>query len=293
MERVGASQRLRANAAGGGATPGAPAPSAPSAMGRRPLPRGLARVVWRQAADIVARLLRADGARRGGASVKSLTLRDGIAAKKATHAVVCECLKHVPLLREVLDDARVPLTEDAEEDGDDEEEEEEEEEERRRARGGGADATSSRDADADDERTRRRGVPRSAAYVLTYELLFGAGLPDDAEEEEEEATRRRRPPDVVADVVAARATLIAGYRDALTRSLRTRLRRAKASSVEAYLRALPGGDLVASVSTHSRHARVNVLKISVADAMKRLSRLSPAWGAFEYHAGPRTTALAS
>ena len=90
MERVGASQRLRANAAGGGATPGAPAPSAPSAMGRRPLPRGLARVVWRQAADIVARLLRADGARRGGASVKSLTLRDGIAAKKATHAVVCD-----------------------------------------------------------------------------------------------------------------------------------------------------------------------------------------------------------
>jgi putative methyltransferase len=262
-------------------------------MGRRPLPRGLARVVWRQAADIVARLLRADGARRGGASVKSLTLRDEIAAKKATHAVVCECLKHVPLLREVLDDARVPLTEDAEEDGDEEEEEEEEEEERRRARGGGADATSSRDADADDERTRRRGVPRSAAYVLTYELLFGAGLPDDAEEEEEEATRRRRPPDVVADVVAARATLIAGYRDALTRSLRTRLRRAKASSVEAYLRALPGGDLVASVPTHSRHARVNVLKISVADAMKRLSRLSPALGAFEYHAGPRTTALAS
>jgi hypothetical protein len=63
--------------------------------------------------------------------------------------------------------------------------------------------------------------------------------------------------------------------------------------VEAYLRALPGGDLVASVSTHSRHARVNVLKISVADAMKRLSRLSPALGAFEYHAGPRTTALAS
>jgi hypothetical protein len=185
------------------------------------------------------------------------------------------------------------LTEDAEEDGDEEEEEEEEEEERRRARGGGADATSSRDADADDERTRRRGVPRSAAYVLTYELLFGAGLPDDAEEEEEEATRRRRPPDVVADVVAARATLIAGYRDALTRSLRTRLRRAKASSVEAYLRALPGGDLVASVPTHSRHARVNVLKISVADAMKRLSRLSPALGAFEYHAGPRTTALAS
>ena len=58
MERVGASQRLRANAAGGGATPGAPAPSAPSAMGRRPLPRGLARVVWRQAADIVARRIK-------------------------------------------------------------------------------------------------------------------------------------------------------------------------------------------------------------------------------------------
>ena len=50
------------------------------------MPRGLSRVVWRQAAGVVARLLDADGARRGGASVKTLTLAPGVAAKKVTHA---------------------------------------------------------------------------------------------------------------------------------------------------------------------------------------------------------------
>ena len=85
--------------------------------GRRTLPRGLCRVVWKQAASIVARLLRADGARRGGASIKTLTLAPGIAAKKATHAIVCETLKHVPLLKLVLEDAGVPLADDVFADG--------------------------------------------------------------------------------------------------------------------------------------------------------------------------------
>ena len=80
--------------------------------GRRALPRGLSRVVWRQAAGVVARLLDADGARRGGASIKTLTLAPGVAAKKVTHAVVCETLKHVPILKLVLDDAGVALSDD-------------------------------------------------------------------------------------------------------------------------------------------------------------------------------------
>ena len=79
---------------------------------RRPLPLGLCRVVWKQSASIVARLLRADGARRGGASIKTLTLANGIAAKKATHAIVCETIKHIPLLKLVMRDAGVPLTAD-------------------------------------------------------------------------------------------------------------------------------------------------------------------------------------
>jgi hypothetical protein len=69
-------------------------------------------VVWRQAAGVVARLLDADGARRGGASVKTLTLAPGVAAKKVTHAVVCETLKHVPILKLVLADAGVALADD-------------------------------------------------------------------------------------------------------------------------------------------------------------------------------------
>ena len=76
---------------------------------KRPMPVSLARLVRRQAAGIIARLLRADGRRRGGASIKTLTLASGVAAKKATHAVVCEALKHVPLIKLLIEDAGIPV----------------------------------------------------------------------------------------------------------------------------------------------------------------------------------------
>jgi len=47
----------------------------------------------RQAAAAVGKLLAADAARSGGASVKSLTLAPHVVEKKATHAVTCNTLK--------------------------------------------------------------------------------------------------------------------------------------------------------------------------------------------------------
>lgn len=40
---------------------------------------------------------------KGGASIKSLTLAPSIEAKKATHAVTCQTLKLLPVLKQLLD----------------------------------------------------------------------------------------------------------------------------------------------------------------------------------------------
>ena len=211
----------------------------------------------------MARLLRADGARRGGASIKTLTLAPGIAAKKATHAIVCETLKHIPLLKLVLEDAGVPLTDDVFADGrkraaaaaDDDEAETEDDH--------ADDASEDADADADpDDATAAasRVLHRSTAYVLGYEVLFGAGV-------DPEPDGRALPPDESAVVAAS---------PALRKALRRRLKSAGASTADAFLLAQPGGRALAEVPFHSRHARVNALKISTEAATRALSRLRPA-----------------
>ena len=252
--------------------------------GRRALPRGLSRVVWRQAAGVVARLLDADGARRGGASIKTLTLAPGVAAKKVTHAVVCETLKHVPILKLVLDDAGVALAddvmpnrrrrraEDAERGGRGEDARAEDasgEEEN------GSDANDSQqgtsDVAADEEDASV--VPRSLAYVLGYEALFGAGLEPDAVAD---AAGPEKRADVAAVVAATRVVVRA--RERLKRALERRLKASKHGSTEAFLLAQPGGKALAAVPAHSRHARVNLLKTDVAACeleLREVFRLNP------------------
>ena len=60
-------------------------------------------IVDRQAARAVQQLLQADASGRGGASIKSLTLAPSIEAKKATHAVTCQTLKLLPVLKQLLE----------------------------------------------------------------------------------------------------------------------------------------------------------------------------------------------
>lgn len=62
-----------------------------------------ASVVHRQAAWAIQRLLAADASGKGGASLKTLTLAPHIEAKRATHAVTCECLRHLVILRELAE----------------------------------------------------------------------------------------------------------------------------------------------------------------------------------------------
>ena len=250
--------------------------------GRRALPRGLSRVVWRQAAGVVARLLDADGARRGGASVKTLTLAPGVAAKKVTHAVVCETLKHVPILKLVLADAGVALAddvvpnrrrrraEDAErgERGEDSGEDDASGEEENESDGNDS-LGDAREIAADDDDASV--VPRSLAYVLGYESLFGAGLEADADDAAGPGPSGPEKRSDVAAVVAA-TRVVARARERLRAALKRRLKAGNHGSAEAFLLAQPGGKALAAVPTHSRHARVNLLKTDVAACELELKR---------------------
>lgn len=66
-----------------------------------------ASVIDQQSAEVLQRLLQAAETRRGGATIKSLTLAPHIVHKKPTFAVTCETLKHLPLLKQLVADAGV------------------------------------------------------------------------------------------------------------------------------------------------------------------------------------------
>lgn len=63
-----------------------------------------ASIIDEQSAEVLAKLLLAAETRRGGATIKSLTLAPHIVHKKPTFAVTCETLKHLPLLKQLVDD---------------------------------------------------------------------------------------------------------------------------------------------------------------------------------------------
>lgn len=56
----------------------------------------------------MSRLLRASETRRGGVTLKSLTLAPHVVHKRPTHAVTCETLRHLALLQRVLAAAGLP-----------------------------------------------------------------------------------------------------------------------------------------------------------------------------------------
>lgn len=60
-------------------------------------------VVDRQAAAAVEALLSAHTGQRKGISLKSLTLAPKVQAKKATFRVTCQTLKHLPVIKDILE----------------------------------------------------------------------------------------------------------------------------------------------------------------------------------------------
>uniref|UniRef100_A0A0E0NBR5 SAM-dependent MTase RsmB/NOP-type domain-containing protein n=1 Tax=Oryza rufipogon TaxID=4529 RepID=A0A0E0NBR5_ORYRU len=56
----------------------------------------------REAAAVLRRVLRGDASRRAAASIKSLVYSPSVRNKRATFALVCQTLKYLPILKEVL-----------------------------------------------------------------------------------------------------------------------------------------------------------------------------------------------
>ena len=59
-----------------------------------------------QAARIVTELLRAKAQRSGGASIKSLVYKSDVENKKAVYAICCETLKHLSIIKGVLEESK-------------------------------------------------------------------------------------------------------------------------------------------------------------------------------------------
>lgn len=66
------------------------------------IPDKIRRQIYRQASAAIVRLLNADLSKRKGSSVEALTLAPAVLAKKATHALTCQTLRYLPVLKELL-----------------------------------------------------------------------------------------------------------------------------------------------------------------------------------------------
>ncbi|KAK4795686.1 hypothetical protein SAY86_028012 [Trapa natans] len=85
-------------------------PSGPSAESRRIKLSSAERSSYfarREAAKILRRVLEGDSSRRAVGTIKSLVYSPTVRNKKATFALVCETLKYLPIIRNVLENARV------------------------------------------------------------------------------------------------------------------------------------------------------------------------------------------
>jgi putative methyltransferase len=197
----------------------------------------------------VRRLLEADERKRGGVSLKSLTLAPHITAKKATYAVTVETLKHLPVLLPLLE--RTQLVE------------------------------------------QGRGLTQSVALVLAYEMLWGEGLRPTGLAERAVLARKVGGCSVKWAAGHAGLPVFAGWNTGATFSL---LRRRLAGRLTSRWLGCPylQADLAAALQQllddagvqaaaellphpgpdkpHPRTARVNLLKLSVQEALDWLQQ---------------------
>jgi 25S rRNA (cytosine2278-C5)-methyltransferase len=138
---------------------------------RKPLPYLQIRRVRSQAARIIARLLKSAKQKKNGSSIKTLTLGKLVQFKSATHAVVCETIKVLPLIRLLIKDVKLSYVDDDDFIDDDD------------------DFIDDDDNEADEvednqpsenrkssSRGKKSALKASEAFVLTYELLFGTPI---------------------------------------------------------------------------------------------------------------------
>ncbi|KAH1067491.1 hypothetical protein J1N35_032478 [Gossypium stocksii] len=85
-------------------------PSSGAAEKKKPRMRNAERSAYfsrREAAKVLRSVLQGDAHRRAVASIKSLVYSPSIKNKKATFALVCQTLKHLPIIKDVLEGANI------------------------------------------------------------------------------------------------------------------------------------------------------------------------------------------
>ena len=207
---------------------------------RKPLPFSQVRTCRAQAAKVLSKLLRCAREKKNGSSIKSLTLdAKRIDFPSATHAIVCETVKVLPLLRLLIKGNEEMRKRVLFEDDDDDDEKEEDEDDT---------------PPAAKKKTNEKILPESMAYVLLYELLLSPGK-SIAPPREEAKNSEISLTD--AEMVVTSKT------GELRNQLKERLRKANAASALEFVeRRLPERvRKIVNDDPMSRFARVNAMKV--------------------------------
>ena len=207
---------------------------------RKPLPFSQVRTCRAQAAKVLSKLLRCAREKKNGSSIKSLTLdAKRIDFPSATHAIVCETVKVLPLLRLLIKENEEMRKRVLFEDDDDDDEKEEDEDDT---------------PPAAKKKTNEKILPESMAYVLLYELLLSPGK-SIAPPREEAKNSEISLTD--AEMVVTSKT------GELRNQLKERLRKANAASALEFVeRRLPERvRKIVNDDPMSRFARVNAMKV--------------------------------
>ena len=177
--------------------------------------------IHRQSAQAITRLLRADATSAHGTSLKSLTLAPHITNKKAVYAVTIETLKYIPVLEKIVD------------------------------------ALNTQQLLA---LPPSPSLPRSTAFVLIRDLLWGEGLlPKNTSSSSSSSSNR----------IGTAEKRILSLEDDLNAALASVLYAANTTDVTDLLPAIKFAEAAAN---RPRTARVNLLKLSVDECLFQLSQ---------------------
>ena len=212
---------------------------------------------------MLSKLLKSAREKKHGQSIKRLTLDENkIDFPSATHAIVCETVKVLPLLKLLIEDVKMTKSvvfDDDFKEEDDEQEEEEEQEEK---------DDEKKDEPPGGEKSTK--IKASLAYVLLYELLLSPGksikpppLPPGMEDEEQKKKKKKKQSDVTTMTLTSAEKLIVSKTGELKNQLARRLKKANAqTALEFVERRLPEKvRKIVNDDPMSRFARVNAMKV--------------------------------
>jgi len=221
---------------------------------RKPLPFSQVRTCRAQAAKVLSKLLRCAREKKNGASIKSLTLdAKRIDFPSATHAIVCETVKVLPLLRLLIKENEEMRKRVLFEDDDDEKEEDEDEVDTPPA------------AKKQKKKTNEKILPESMAYVLLYELLLSPGKSITPPRQQQLVATGREGEGAKSSAISLTEAekVVTSKTEELRNQLKERLRKANAASALEFVeRRLPERvRKIVNDDPMSRFARVNAMKV--------------------------------